>query len=39
MSAHDYKSARRPEPDKVLVDIASYVCDHQITSDVAYETA
>src|SRR6187455_2115484 len=39
MSAHDYKSARRPDPDKVLVDIASYVCDYEVNSDVAYETA
>src|SRR5688572_25200413 len=39
MSAHDYKSARRPDPDKVLVDIASYVCDYEVQSDVAYETA
>ena len=39
MSAHDYKSARRPDPDKVLVDIASYVCDYEVKSDVAYETA
>ena len=29
----------RPEPDKVLVDIASYVSDTQITSKEAYETA
>jgi 2-methylcitrate dehydratase len=39
MSAHDHKSARRPDPDQVLVDIADYVCDREITSRVAYDTA
>src|SRR5206468_9329470 len=29
----------RPEPDKVLVDIADYVTEHRITSDEAYVTA
>ena len=29
----------RPEPDQVLVDIADYVCDYEIKSDEAYETA
>ncbi len=29
----------RPEPDKVLTDIADYVCDYEITSGEAYETA
>ncbi|HXY61535.1 MAG TPA: MmgE/PrpD family protein, partial [Nitrospirota bacterium] len=29
----------RPGPDKVLVDIADYVCDYEITSDEAYTTA
>lgn len=29
----------RPEPDRVMVDIASYVCDHVIKSEEAYETA
>jgi 2-methylcitrate dehydratase len=29
----------RPEPDKVLVDIADYVKNYTITSDEAYETA
>jgi 2-methylcitrate dehydratase len=29
----------RPDPDKVLVDIADYVCNYEITSDEAYETA
>jgi 2-methylcitrate dehydratase len=39
MSAHDSKSARRPDPDKVLVDIADYVCNAEITSREAYDTA
>ena len=29
----------RPEPDQVLVDIANYVCDYEITSAEAYNTA
>ena len=29
----------RPKPDKVLVDIANYVSNKQITSKQAYETA
>lgn len=29
----------RPDPDQVLVDIANYVCDYQITSNEAYQTA
>jgi 2-methylcitrate dehydratase len=39
MSQHDIRSAERPEPDRVLVDIARYARDARITSDVAYETA
>jgi 2-methylcitrate dehydratase len=39
MSAHDIKSAKRPDPDKVLVDIADYVCNYEITSREAYDTA
>ena len=39
MSAHDIKSAKRPDPDKVLVDIADYVCSAEITSPEAYDTA
>ena len=35
----DVRSARRAEPDQVLVDIADYVCNTDITSDLAYETA
>jgi 2-methylcitrate dehydratase len=37
MSAHI--SNVRPDPDKVLVDIADYVCDYEIRSDEAYDTA
>jgi 2-methylcitrate dehydratase len=39
MSAHDIRSARRPEPDQVLKDIADYVCNASIDSSLAYETA
>ena len=39
MSHHDIRSAERPEPDRVLIDIARYARDARITSDVAYETA
>jgi 2-methylcitrate dehydratase len=39
MSAHDLKSAKRPDPDKVLVNIADYVCNAEITSHEAYDTA
>jgi 2-methylcitrate dehydratase len=35
----DQRSAKRPAPDAVLVDIADYVCDFDIVSEVAYETA
>jgi len=37
MSSHI--SNVRPDPDKVLVDIADYVCNYEITSNEAYETA
>ena len=39
MSVHHGESAVRPEPDKVLKDIADYVHNYQITSDLAFETA
>jgi 2-methylcitrate dehydratase PrpD len=39
MSVSDVRSAERPEPDQVLVDIANYVCDTEIESELAYETA
>ncbi len=37
MSSHI--SNVRPDPDKVLADIADYVCDYKISSDEAYDTA
>jgi 2-methylcitrate dehydratase len=39
MSQQDIRSAERPEPDQVLVDIAEYVCNMKIDSDLAFETA
>src|SRR5512134_2989257 len=39
MSHHDIRSAERPAPDRVLVDIAAYARDARITSAVAFETA
>jgi 2-methylcitrate dehydratase len=39
MSAHDFKSAQRPDPDAVLVAIAEYAKHFAIRSPVAYETA
>jgi len=39
MSQHDIRSAERPAPDQVLVDIADYVCNAEIDSALAYETA
>ena len=39
MSPPDLKSARRPEPDAVLVDIAAYACEYLIDSELARETA
>lgn len=39
MSVYHGESAARPEPDKVLKDIADYVHNYQVTSDVAFETA
>ncbi|MEA3188280.1 MAG: 2-methylcitrate dehydratase [Chthoniobacter sp.] len=32
-------SNTRPAPDELLVQIADYVCDYEVTSDEAYETA
>jgi 2-methylcitrate dehydratase len=37
MSSHI--SNVRPDPDKVLVDIANYVCDYEIKSSEAFDTA
>ena len=39
MSATDIRSAKRPDPDQVLVDIAEYVDAYNIKSDAAWETA
>jgi 2-methylcitrate dehydratase len=39
MSTHYGESAVRPEPDKVVQDIADYVHDYKIDSDLAWETA
>ena len=39
MTGKDNRSATRPEPDQVMVDIADYVCNAAIDSDLAYETA
>ena len=39
MSHFDAKSTRRPDPDKVLQDIADYVTDVQIESELALSTA
>ena len=35
----DIRSAKRPKPDKELVEIAKYVCKQEIKSAEAYETA
>jgi 2-methylcitrate dehydratase len=39
MSAHDYKSAKRPDPDAALVAISDYAKNFKIASSQAYETA
>lgn len=39
MSAHHGESTLRPEPDKVLQDIANYVHGYKIDSPLAFETA
>ncbi|MEX0976728.1 MAG: bifunctional 2-methylcitrate dehydratase/aconitate hydratase [Woeseia sp.] len=39
MTSHDIRSARRAEPDPLLIDIADYVCRTEITSDIAFDTA
>jgi 2-methylcitrate dehydratase len=39
MSAHDSKSAKRPEPDAVLLAIAGYAKNFAVQSPAAYETA
>ena len=35
----DYKSAQRPNPDQVLIDIADYALAYKVASEAAYETA
>lgn len=35
----DKKSAKRPETDKVIQDIADYVIDHEVKSSMAWKTA
>jgi 2-methylcitrate dehydratase len=35
----DIRSATRPDPDQLIQDIADYVCDYQISSTEAWETA
>lgn len=39
MSSHDIKSAQRPAPDALLNDIADYVLNYRVDSELAYETA
>jgi 2-methylcitrate dehydratase len=39
MSNVGIRSTDRPQPDQVLQDIADYVCDYEIDSEVAYSTA
>jgi 2-methylcitrate dehydratase len=39
MSHHDIRSAKRPDPDQPMVDIANYVADYKIESKEAYDTA
>jgi 2-methylcitrate dehydratase len=39
MSHHDIRSAKRPDPDKSMVDIANYVVDYRIDSAEAFTTA
>ncbi|OQW93197.1 MAG: 2-methylcitrate dehydratase [Beggiatoa sp. IS2] len=39
MSGHDIRNTKRPDPDKVLVDIAEYITNYNITSTEALQTA
>ena len=39
MSSHDIRSARRPEPDQAMVDVADYVLGYTVDSAEAYDTA
>ena len=35
--SHDIKSAHRPPPDQVLVDIAEYALSYRVESELAYD--
>jgi 2-methylcitrate dehydratase len=39
MSSYNVDANLRPDPDRELVDIADYVCDYQVESEEALETA
>jgi len=39
MSGVGIRTTDRPQPDQVIQDIADYVCDYEINSEVAYSTA
>jgi len=39
MNSPDIRSAERPAPDQILVDMARYAIEHQIESSEAYDTA
>ena len=39
MAGVDIRSAKRADWDGALVDIADYVCDYEVDSELAYETA
>jgi 2-methylcitrate dehydratase len=39
MAHSDVRSALRPDPDPLLVELARYVCDQSIDSTLAYDTA
>jgi 2-methylcitrate dehydratase len=39
MGHHDIRSAKRPDPDQAMVDIANYVADYHLNSAEAFETA
>jgi len=39
MSNIGIRSTARPQPDQVIQDIADYVCDYEVNSELAYSTA
>lgn len=39
MSNIGIRSTARPQPDQVIQDIAGYVCDYEVDSELAYSTA